>query len=145
MTAEASAIARPRSRTGGANWATDPFTGYNYNTSYLGGGQMETVPDPAKASAVKSPAATALFGDGEFSGCANKFMRSPLPGRTDASFSGRWAGTQGFRHQKRSNLAFVDGHAESWRQRFTENKNGAANVAAATGFLSADNSLYDLE
>jgi prepilin-type processing-associated H-X9-DG protein/prepilin-type N-terminal cleavage/methylation domain-containing protein len=131
--------------TGGANWATDPFTGYNYNTSYLGGGQMETVPDPAKATAVKSPAATALFGDGEFSGGANKFMRSPWPGRTDASFSGRWAGTQAFRHQKRSNIAFVDGHAESWRQRFTENKNGAANVAPNTGFLSADNSLYDLE
>lgn len=131
--------------TGGANWANDPFTGYNYNTSFLGHGQFENIPEPAKVTAVKNPAATALFGDGGYSGGANKFMRAPWPNPGDQTFSGRWAGTQAFRHQKRSNVAWVDGHAESWRHRFTENKNGAANVAPNTGFLSADNSLYDLE
>jgi prepilin-type processing-associated H-X9-DG protein len=130
---------------GGANWLTDPYTGYNYNTSFIGHGQFESIPEPAKASAVHQPAATALFGDGQFAGGANKFMRAPWPNPGDQSFSGRWSGTQGFRHQKRSNAAFCDGHAESLHNRYTDNKNGAANVAPDTGFLSADNSLYDLE
>ncbi len=130
---------------GSTNSGADPFTGYNYNTSFIGHGQFENIPEPAKAAAVKNPALTALFGDGGYSGGANKFMRAPWPNPGDQTFSGRWAGTQAFRHQKRSNLAWVDGHAESWRHRFTENKNGAANVAPDTGFLSADNSLYDLE
>jgi prepilin-type N-terminal cleavage/methylation domain-containing protein/prepilin-type processing-associated H-X9-DG protein len=141
----ATAIQQCPSFTGGANWLTDPFTGYNYNTSFIGHGQFENIPEPAKGSAVKNPTGTALFGDGQYSSGANKFMRAPWPNPGDASFSGRWAGTQGFRHQKRSNTAFCDGHAESLRDRFTENKNGAGNVAADTGFLSADNSLYDLE
>lgn len=141
----AKAIQQCPSFTGAANWLTDPHTGYNYNTSFIGHGQFENIPEPAKATAVRQPTATALFGDGEYSGGANKFMRAPWPNPGDQSFTGRWAGTQGFRHQKRSNTAFCDGHAESWRNRFTENKNGAGNVAAGTGFLSADNSLYDLE
>jgi prepilin-type N-terminal cleavage/methylation domain-containing protein/prepilin-type processing-associated H-X9-DG protein len=141
----AKAIQQCPSFTGGANWVTDPYTGYNYNTSFIGHGQFENIPEPAKAAAVRQAAATVLFGDGEYSGGANKFMRAPWPNSGDQSFTGRWAGTQGFRHQKRSNTAFCDGHTESLRQCFTENKNGAANVAAGTGFLSADNSLYDLE
>lgn len=141
----AKAIQQCPSFTGGVNWLVDPYTGYNYNTSFIGHGQFENIPEPAKATAVKNPTTTALFGDGEYSGGANKFMRAPWPNPGDQSFSGRWAGTQGFRHQKRSNTAFCDGHAESLRDRFTENKNGAGNVAAGTGFLSADNSMYDLD
>lgn len=130
---------------GPANWLADPHTGYNYNTSYLGHGQLESIPEPARASDVKQPAATALFGDGEYAGGANKFMRAPWPNPGDATFRGRWAGTQGFRHGGRSNVAFCDGHAEARRARFTENQDGAGHVAAGTGFLSADNSLYDLD
>lgn len=130
---------------GPANWLADPHTGYNYNTSYLGHGQLESIPEPARVTDVKQPAATALFGDGEYGGGANKFMRAPWPNPGDATFRGRWAGTQGFRHGGRSNVAFCDGHAESWRPRFTANQDGAEHVAAGTGFLSADNSLYDLE
>ncbi len=130
---------------GPANWLADPHTGYNYNTSYLGHGQLESIPEPARVSDVKQPAATALFGDGEYAGGANKFMRAPWPNPGDAAFRGRWAGTQGFRHGGRSNVAFCDGHAAAWRGRFTENQDGAGHVAAGTGFLSADNSLYDLE
>lgn len=128
-----------------ANWFADPYTGYNYNTSYLGHGQFESIPEPAKAADVRQPARTVIFGDGQYAAGANKFMRAPWPNPGDATFKGRWAGTQGFRHSRRSNAAFCDGHAESLRERFTENKDGAAQVAAGTGFLSADNSLYDLE
>jgi len=131
--------------TGAANWQTDPYTGYNYNTSYIGHGQYESITEPAKASEIMQPARTLLFGDGEYSAGANKFMRAPWPNPGDESFNGRWSGTQGFRHQQRSNAAFVDGHAESLRDRFTDNENGGSNVAPATGFLSADNSLYDLQ
>ncbi|MFN3408383.1 MAG: type II secretion system protein [Limisphaerales bacterium] len=141
----AKAIQQCPSFTGAANWANDPHTGYNYNTSYLGHGQFEAIPEPAKASAVRQPAATVIFGDGQYSAGANKFMRAPWPNPGDASFNGRWAGTQGFRHERHSNTAFCDGHAESLKNRFTDNANGAAHVAPGTGFLSADNSLYDLE
>jgi prepilin-type N-terminal cleavage/methylation domain-containing protein/prepilin-type processing-associated H-X9-DG protein len=130
---------------GAANWLTDPYTGYNYNTSYIGHGQFETISEPAKSSAVRHPGKTALFGDGEYSGGANKFMRAPWPNPGDEGFSGRWSGTQGFRHEKRSNVALCDGRAEAWRNRYTTNSDGADKVAANTGFFSADNSAYDLE
>ncbi len=130
---------------GGANWLTDPYTGYNYNTSFIGHGQFEAIPEPAKAAAVRRPDATALFGDGQYAAGANKFMRAPWPNRGDATFSGRWAGTQGYRHIKRTNTGFADGHAESLAGRFTQNQHGAARVAENTGFLSPDNSLYDLD
>ncbi len=130
---------------GGANWADNPYTGYNYNTSYIGHGQYEAIVAPAKSSAARHPATTAIFGDGEYVAGANKFMRAPWPNPGDETFSGRWAGTQGFRHANRSNAAFCDSHAESLRDRYPDNENGAANVAPGTGFLSASNSLYDLE
>ena len=142
---DAEKIQQCPSFTGRANWLSDPHTGYNYNTSYIGHGQGENIPEPARAAAVRKPAATVLFGDGQYSAGANKFMRAPWPNPGDESFNVRWAGTQGFRHRNRSNAAFCDGHVESLRDRFAENQNGPGKVAAGTGFLSPDNSLYDLE
>jgi prepilin-type N-terminal cleavage/methylation domain-containing protein/prepilin-type processing-associated H-X9-DG protein len=130
---------------GNANWYSDPYTGYNYNTSYIGHGEQESIPEPVKVAAVRRPAGTVLFGDGQYVHGANKYMRAPWSNPGDAGFTPRWTGTQGFRHNKRSNAAFCDGHAESLRERFTDNKDGATKVAAGTGFLSADNSIYDLE
>ncbi len=137
---------------GSANWDSDPFTGYNYNTSYIGHGQGESAgaasmlapPVPAKSTAVKHPAKTALFGDGQYSGGADKFMRAPWPNPGDANFSGRYAGTQGFRHDGFSNVAFCDSHVESLEACFTNNSDGADNVVPGTGFLSVSNSMYDL-
>src|SRR5215471_18515474 len=40
---------------GSANWLTDPYTGYNYNTSYIGHGQYESVSQPAKNSDILHP------------------------------------------------------------------------------------------
>ncbi len=127
---------------GQANWGVDPYTGYNYNTSYVGHGQFESISVPAKISSIRWPSVTALFGDGEWGGGANKFMRAPFPNGGDASFIGRYAGTQGFRHRGRTNVAFCDGHAESLGDRFTDNADGAANVSDGTGFLSSGNRLY---
>jgi prepilin-type N-terminal cleavage/methylation domain-containing protein/prepilin-type processing-associated H-X9-DG protein len=127
---------------GAANWGVDPFTGYNYNVSYIGHGQGEAIEAPAKAVQVRHPERTALFGDGQWANGADKFMRAPFPNPGDASFDGRWAGTQGFRHLGQTNVAFCDGHADSLGTRYTQNKDGADNVAPGTGFLSPDNSLY---
>jgi prepilin-type N-terminal cleavage/methylation domain-containing protein/prepilin-type processing-associated H-X9-DG protein len=128
---------------GSANWLEDPYTGYNYNTSYIGHGSGETIKKSARVSDVRSPSTCALFGDGEYGGGANKFMRSPLPAPGDASFSGRAAGTQGFRHNGLTNVVFCDGHAESLSDCYTHTTSGT--VAEGTGFLSEDNRLYDLE
>ncbi|MGO8676047.1 MAG: prepilin-type N-terminal cleavage/methylation domain-containing protein [Limisphaerales bacterium] len=130
--------------SGSANWLTDPYTGYNYNTSYIGHGQYESIPEPAKGSDVRHPAKTALFGDGQYSAGADKFMRAPFPNPGDADFWGRNSGTQGLRHQYRGNAAFCDGHAESLEGRYTNNCENSV-VAPGTGFLSPDNSLYNLE
>lgn len=130
---------------GAANWLTDPYTGYNYNTSYIGHGQGESIPAPAKCADVYHPGKTVLFGDGQYAGGADKFMRAPWPNPGDASFVGRWSGTQGFRHQNLSNALFCDGHAEPLRNGYTNNADGAHSVAPGTGFLSADNSLYELQ
>ncbi len=161
---------------GQSNTAADPYTGYNYNTSYLGHDESRIVqpdnttelPLPDVGSAKKdapmlptanvldvgTPQATAIFGDGEVSGGgANKFMRAPFSNPRDDSFSGRWGGTQGYRHNGKTNVAFCDGHVQSWKKLFTgaypedkeiiERYNESSSVKV--GFLSEDNSLYDLE
>jgi prepilin-type processing-associated H-X9-DG protein len=127
---------------GGANWLADPYTGYNYNTSYIGHGQFESIPAPVKVSQIRIPSRVAMFGDGQYLAGGNKFMRAPFPNPGDESFTGRWAGTQGFRHRTQTNVAFVDGHTQSLPDRFTINADGAENIAPGTGFLSRDNRMY---
>jgi prepilin-type N-terminal cleavage/methylation domain-containing protein/prepilin-type processing-associated H-X9-DG protein len=133
---------------GSANWDGDPYTGYNYNTSYIGHGQGEAIEQPAKASALRHPARTAVFGDGQWSSGADKFMRAPWPdvnnGGDNSNVNGlRSSGTQGFRHSGLSNAAFCDGHAESLSTCYT-NYAAPSSVAPDTGFLSISNSIYDL-
>lgn len=129
---------------GKSNTASDPYTGYNYNTSYIGHGQNETVPAPLHISRMRRSAQCALFGDGEYIGGANKFMRSPFPTPGDASFSSRAAGAQGFRHRGRTNVAYADGHAQSQSARHTNTTPSQTSMLnPRVGFLSADNSAYD--
>ena len=136
---------------GAANWAGDPYTGYNYNASYIGGSAAvnngEVVPATvvmsSRVSEVKRPSECAIFGDGQWAEGANKFMRSPLPGKLDAFFSGRYAGTQGYRHLGRTNVAYCDGSVKSIQGCYK--RTDPANIAEWTGFLSADNSAYDLK
>ena len=131
---------------GSHNWLADPYTGYNYNTSYIGHGQLESIVVSAMAVMVKRPSQCALFGDGQWTGGANKFMRAPWPSEGDATFFGRAAGTQGYRHCGRTNVAYCDGSARCVRDCFTETHPAEKkNIAPGTGFLSPDNSTYDLE
>ncbi len=140
---------------GPANWFEDPSTGYNYNTSYIG--RDETV-DPvgtARTTEVRTPSQTAIFGDGEYTGGANKFMRAPFSNPRDASFSEtfRHAGAQGFRHLHTTNVAFCDGHVEFLREVYVNSDPANREILEQhnqthdnkIGFLSPDNSLYDLK
>jgi prepilin-type N-terminal cleavage/methylation domain-containing protein/prepilin-type processing-associated H-X9-DG protein len=131
----------------------DPYTGYNYNTSYIGHGKFETIATPARVDKVKRPNECALFGDGQWSGGANKFMRSPWRSEGD-TFMNREAGTQGFRHRKKTNIVWCDGHAASKKEVFTQSYNFVQNRIERynkinrdnlIGFLSPDNSAYDLD
>ena len=126
---------------------TDPFTGYNYNTTYIGKGVGETVQRPARVAELKHPSSTALFGDGGYyGGVTDKFMRAPepFPQSPDSLTSlARAAGTQAYRHRgAATNVAFADGHAESHTDRFTA---GITIITTTTGFLSPDNSLYNVQ
>ncbi len=126
---------------GKSNTLLDPFTGYNYNTSYIGGEQNAVtgeIKGPAKSAQVRRAARTAIFGDGQYSGGADKYMRSPQRGLFDVSGGLGVGGTQGFRHRGKTNVAFVDGHVETLSDRFT----AGLPVAIGTGFISSDNSLY---
>jgi prepilin-type N-terminal cleavage/methylation domain-containing protein/prepilin-type processing-associated H-X9-DG protein len=134
----------------------DPFTGYNYNVSFIGHGMGEgaggTWLSPARSSQIRSAARTAMFGDGQYAGGTNKFMRAPiyeLPVTTGdrAAPATRVAGTQAFRHRRSTNVCYADGHAASQAERFTSVGTSfglvALPVAPGTGFLSADNRAYD--
>lgn len=147
----------------------EPYTGYNYNTSFIGffmarqsGLDFSTMPptptgplvvesETIRIDRVRDPSNTALFGDGEWYDPAdglykpNRYMRSPLPGRaTDLDDVYRYTGTQGYRHNQRTNVAWVDGHASSMIERHTTNAAGTP-IGEGVGFLSEDNRLYDLE
>lgn len=131
-----------------SNTEGEPYTGYNYNCSFIGkvegdSGKRKT---PAKLSHLKKPDRTALFGDGEFSGGANKFMRSPKRSTShDASgTSVRMAGTQGYRHRGKTNIAFCDGHVEEISEVYNTSGDEGF-VSSRCGFISPDNSLYSLE
>jgi prepilin-type N-terminal cleavage/methylation domain-containing protein/prepilin-type processing-associated H-X9-DG protein len=126
--------------------ATDPYTGYNYNTSYIGHGAGEAIEAPAKAVQVRRSSSTVIFGDaGATKSGTNKFMRSPTPSPGDPPFlsaAGRAAGAQGFRHKNGgSNVVFCDGHAETLYDRYV----AGMPVTVSAGFISADNALYDLD
>jgi prepilin-type processing-associated H-X9-DG protein len=140
---------------GPANWFVDPYTGYNYNTSYIGHDETVEPVGSAQTAETRCPAQTALFGDGEYTGGANKFMRAPFSNPRDASFSDsfRHAGVQGFRHLHTTNVAFCDGHAAFQRDLYVDTDSISRDIleqhnqthGSQIGFLSPDNRLYDLK
>lgn len=136
---------------GESMWYGDRYTGYNYNSSYVGGRiltrgdtRLPASQPSARYSQITHPSQCALFGDGEYESGANKFMRSPFPGALDADASLALGGTQGFRHRRKTNVGFADGHVESRADRYTDTAAFGTPVEGC-GFLSPDNSLYDLD
>lgn len=133
---------------GAANWLSDPYTGYNYNTSFIGYRNFYTasgfVIKPTKTIEVGRPYRCALFGDGQYEGGANKFMRSPFMWEGDG-FAARTTGTQGFRHRGKTSVAYCDGSVRPFKRTIDQERlDVQRGCAMGTGFLSADNSAYDL-
>ncbi|MFZ9012081.1 MAG: H-X9-DG-CTERM domain-containing protein, partial [Anaerohalosphaeraceae bacterium] len=107
----------------------------------------------ARASEVSNGALNAIFGDGQYYDGGNKYMRSPFP-HDDDQFSARAAGTQGYRHSNKTNVAWCDGHVSSQKEIYTETipsqqelilQYNLENPNNKVGFLSPDNSSYDLK
>ena len=113
---------------GASTFGVDPYTGYNYNTSYLGHeGTYPTVDASGNAldgwrtarmgvppTAIRDPSGTAVFGDGGWRGGANKFMRAPM-NRAEGDLGLVAAGTQAFRHWGGCTCcAHLDGHISTY-------------------------------
>ncbi|MHB0945604.1 MAG: type II secretion system protein [Sedimentisphaerales bacterium] len=136
-----------------SNDISRPYTGYNYNTSYIGMDETILPYNSIRAARIKRPSETAVFGDGQYSGGANNFMRAPFSTLQNASFSANYAGTQGYRHLGKTNVAFCDGHSVSWKDLYTNTASNGKKILDTynsthkekIGFLSPDNSAYDLE
>jgi prepilin-type processing-associated H-X9-DG protein len=99
---------------------------------------------------------TALFGDAGYGNLTNRWMRAPFPSADDPSLVTMLAaGGQSFRHRGATNVAYCDGHAESVTikpaDRFPTTgawaNNPSLRIIAGknNGFLSQDNSAYDLK
>jgi len=119
-----------------------PFTGYGYNTSYIGGGYSIWTSQsdaPAKISRIQNPSQTVLFADSAIwstytsETIANNFIRAP----GDIFYYGP---TIHFRHNGRASVLFCDGHAESIATKYNINVNDNS-----IGDLSSDASFYDLQ
>lgn len=132
---------------------TAVYTGYNYNVTYVGHGVNETERTPAKVSQIRKSSECALFGDGEYMAggrhYTNKYMRAPYAdGRLAAKPADMGqvaAGVQGYRHRGKTNICWADGHADSVTHRNAEHYDPGGLLDVGLGFVSDDDSLYDLD
>lgn len=146
--ASGNAVQQCPSYRGPSMTSGDPFTGYNYNTTYLGRGQGEPPYEgmgeaPASVSDVRYATLAALVGDGGYRSGANKFMRAPFDAIGEETVH---AGAQAYRHRDETNVLHVDGHAASAGDRYR--KPGARSDSEELlgwpqhAFLSPDDSAY---
>lgn len=108
---------------GHSTFGGDPYTGYNYNTTYIGaeGRFPEMGPDGRwldgwevarrglASGNFRHTSTTAVFGDGGWRGGANKFMRAPSAS-VEGDFQTVYAGGQAFRHGGCTHVCYLDGH-----------------------------------
>lgn len=103
---------------GHSSFGADPYTGYNYNTSYIGGeasygGGWDDVRWGVRPALCRRESTCAVFGDGGRAGGTNKFMRAP---GADGSLTLIYNGGQSFRHSGGTNVSYLDGHVGSVEQ-----------------------------
>ena len=119
------------------------YSGYGYNEflgrEYQWGGGVAWT--GYKITSVRQPSRTVMFSDAGYLSSGKveptSFLRSP-DGRGGASPS--TSGTAAFRHGKRANAVFVDGHAGTFSKAYTK---GTEGDGILTGFLSENNAAYD--
>ncbi|MGI9013547.1 MAG: prepilin-type N-terminal cleavage/methylation domain-containing protein [Phycisphaerales bacterium] len=136
-----------------STFGNDPYTGYNYNTTFIAGEARfpslgwSSVRPGLPRSQWRRTDTTALFGDGGWRGGANKFMRAPL-NTVERDLQVVYAGGQAFRHGGTTNVAWLDGHVSAVAdprpgEFATENLLRDVMNYRANGFLSDDDSAYD--
>lgn len=145
---------------GSSTFAGDPYTGYNYNTSYIGAEGRFPEQDASgrwldgwkvarrgiPPAQFRRTSATAVFGDGGWRGGANKFMRSP--DCVEGDLPTTYAGGQSFRHGGCTHVGYLDGHVgghcdcREGALATTELLEGVLG-SPKNGFLSDDASAYD--
>ena len=125
-----------------------PYTGYGYNTTYIGGGYSEwgegRADPPVKICRIKNSSQTALLADSAIWSpftnelIANNYLRAP----GDPDYSGAFGSgpTVHFRHNGAANVAYCDGHVESVRKVYNPSPH-----SGELGDLSEDDEAYNLE
>lgn len=146
---------------GPSTFGIDPFSGYNYNTTYIGaeGRFPELGPDGRwkhgwnNARRGLPPSMhhrtdqCALFGDAGWKGGANKFMRAPSAD-VEQDLGIVYSGGQAFRHRGCAHVVFLDGHVRPC-DRCCEGGHATPDLleqvmgAPHNGFLSEDDAMYD--
>jgi prepilin-type N-terminal cleavage/methylation domain-containing protein/prepilin-type processing-associated H-X9-DG protein len=136
-----------------ATYSGDPFTGYNYNTSFIGAeasfGQLgwNGIRKGVPLHQCRRASQCAMFGDGGWKSGANKFMRAPM-NQEGFLLSTIYAGGQAFRHDARAQIAFIDGHIAATNKPF-QGALATPNLLSQTmsfpnnGFLSQEDQAYD--
>ena len=140
---------------GTTNFGGDPHTGYNYNTTYVGGeGQWnywgwDNFRPGVRYGACRRTGRVAIFGDGgTVGGVANKFMRAPMNTDTvDGNLQLVYGGGQAFRHRHATHVAYLDMHTGSVSAPLPGGRATDTLLEKLgyprNGFLSNDDSAYD--
>jgi prepilin-type processing-associated H-X9-DG protein len=116
---------------GPSTFGNDPFTGYNYNTTYLGAeGRLPWLDDEGTIiegwnaarqgmppALHRAPDRCALYGDAGWRGGSNKFMRAPS-NMVEHDLATVYAGGQSFRHGGCCNIVHLDGHCSRYCEAF---------------------------
>lgn len=121
----------------GETWGR-PQSGYAYNTTYIGHGMFEPVPQPVSLGAVGKPSETVLLADAAYNNAGSVAATNYLRAPSDWLFP--W-GTVHFRHNETADVAFCDGHVKAT----TKIYNLQPGTNEKFGSLSEDDSLYDLQ
>ncbi len=119
-----------------------PFTGYAYNTTYIGVPLYEVATlgrTCAKLSRIAKPSETVLLADSGYyyNGVSNNnYLRAP----SDPAYTSMCGPNVHFRHNGFANVAYCDGHVAAVKKGYNMSANDPN-----LGDLSSDDSAYDLQ
>jgi len=123
------------------------YTGYAYNTSYIGVPPAESAVlnnrSCAKIVNIKDPTGTVLISDCAYWSNSKQgiYPASYLRAPSDPKVATYGPNGTHFRHNSTANVAWCDGHASIVTKRYNTNPNKTPQL----GWLSPDDSAYDLQ
>ena len=131
----------------------DPYTGYNYNASGVGGEVMyvhygwdhQWDRRGLRPGTARRPTKTAAFGCGGYRAGSNRYMRSPVDPAHPPDV--RYSGGQAFHYADSTNVAWLDGHVAAVDRKHP-GEAATEDLLDLLGypdnaFLSNDGSAYD--